>query len=78
MGHSSGNMEDCGTEGDSICGGLVHAVSEENICISPRDHSRDLFCKNMVAFHPYLNYLPETKVKSFRIILLALEISKIA
>lgn len=43
MGHSSGNMEHCGTEGDSICRALDHGVSEENICIWSRDYSCDMF-----------------------------------
>jgi hypothetical protein len=42
----------------------------------PRDHSCDILVKNVAAFRPCPNSLPEAKVKSFRLTVLAKQISK--
>jgi hypothetical protein len=49
MGHSSRNMEDIGTEDDVNCG----------------DSSYDVLVKNVAAFCPCSQHLPEAKVKRF-------------
>ena len=79
MGHTSINMEDSGAKFDLMnCGGrLTQDVSEEkNLNMLPRDHSCDILVKKVAAFCPCPKSLPEAKVKSFGLILLAEEISK--
>ena len=57
-------------------GGLAQEVSEKkNFSMLPRDHACDILVK-MAAFCPCPKSLPEAKVKRFRLISLAKEISK--
>ena len=77
MYHTSRSTEDSGAEGKLNCGYLAQEVSEEiNFRILPRDHSCDILVKNVAAFRPCPNSLPEAKVKSFRLTVLAKQISK--
>ena len=78
MGHTSRNMEVNDAEFDLMnCWGLPQEVSEEeNFSMLPRDHSSNILLRNMVAFCLCLTILPEAKVKSFVLMLLAKEISK--
>jgi hypothetical protein len=57
------------------CGGPAQEVSgEENFSVLPRDHSCDILAKTVTAF--CLKSLPTVKVKRFRFIALARDISK--
>ena len=57
--------------------GLVQEVSEEkNFSMLPKDYSCNILVKNVAVFRPCLKNLPEVKVKRFRLILLAEEISR--
>jgi hypothetical protein len=79
MGHPNRNMEDSGAEGDLNYGGWARKVSEKkkkNISMLPRDYSCDILVKNVAASCSYPKGLPEAKVKIFRLIALAKEISK--
>jgi hypothetical protein len=70
-------MEGIGAEGDLSCGSLALEVSEEkNFSMWPSDCTCDILMTNVAAFCPCLNSLPEAKVKTFRLIALAKEISK--
>ena len=76
MGQTSRSIEDSAVKSYLNYEGLAQDVSEEqNINIWPRDHSCDILVKKLAAFCPCLS-LPETKVKSFRLIMLAEGISK--
>jgi hypothetical protein len=68
-------MEDRGAEGDLNCRGLAQEVSDRNFSMLPREHSCDILVRNVAVSCPYLKSLPETKVKRFRLIVLAKEIS---
>ena len=46
-------------------------VSEKNISMCPRDWFCNILMKNVAAFYPHPNYLPEAKGKSFGLIPLA-------
>ena len=74
MGHSSRNMD---TVVLNVIWWTDQEVSEEkNVSVLPRDWSYDILVKKVAAFCPCPRSLPESKVKSFGIILLAEEISK--
>ena len=77
VGPLSRNMEDNSTEGYLNCSSLALEVSmEKNFTMLCRDHSCDIFMKNMAAFCPCPKNLPEAKVKRFGLIVLTRETSK--
>lgn len=77
MGHSSRNMEDIGAVGDLNYADLAQEVSVgKNFSMWPRDCFCDILVKNVAAFCPCLNSLPEAKVKRFILVVLTKEVSK--
>jgi hypothetical protein len=77
MAHHSRSLASSRVEGNLNCGGLDQEVSEEkSFSLLPRDCSCDIFVMNVAALCPCLKSLPEAKVKRFRLIALAKEISK--
>ena len=56
--------------------GTQEDLEEQNFIMGTRDCSCDILMKNVAAFCPCLKSLPENKVKRFRLIALAKEISK--
>lgn len=61
---------------DELLGGLAQTASEKSFNMWPRDRSCDVLVKNVGAFCPCPKILPEAKVKSFKFIPWAEEISK--
>jgi hypothetical protein len=51
--------------------GADSKISEKNFSILPRDHSYNVFMKNMATFCPGPKNLPEIKTKRFRLIALS-------
>ena len=77
MSHTSRTTAVSGAKSDLNSGGLAQEFSEEkNFSKLPRNYSCAILVKNVVAFCPCLKSLPEAKVKSFRLVTLAKEISK--
>lgn len=54
MGHPSRSLKDSGAEDDLNCGDLDLEVSEENICMWPRECSCVILAKDMATFSPCL------------------------
>jgi len=53
MGHPSGNVEDCGVEGDLNCGILAQQVSEaKKFSMLTREPSCDIMGQDVDAFLP--------------------------
>jgi len=52
-------------------------LEEKNINKWPRDHSHDNLAKNVTAFCPSSRNLPETKLKTFGLVALAKETSRL-
>jgi len=76
-GCTSSHTEDSGAESDLNGGDLAQEDSEQkNLSMLPRDHSCDIYVKNVVGFCPCLRSRPEAKMMRFRVIALAKEISK--
>lgn len=50
LGHSSRNLDDIVAKDDLKCECLTQKVSEENIIMWPRNHSCDIWAKNLTAF----------------------------
>jgi hypothetical protein len=69
-------MEDTGAVGDLNCGNLAQEVSKKNVHMLPRDCSYDILAKDVAASCPCLKSLPEVKLKTFGLIMLAAEISR--
>jgi hypothetical protein len=58
-------------------GSLAQEISEKkNFSMVPKGHFGDILMMNVAAFCPCPKSLPEAKVKRFRLIALAKEISK--
>ena len=76
MGHISRLMKDNGADNDLKCQELAQEVLEKNFSMLLTIHSCDILAKEVVAFCPCPKSLPEAKVKSFPLILLAEEFSK--
>ena len=58
------------------CVRLAQVASEKNFGMLPRDSSSDVLVTDVTAFGPCSRSLPEAKVKIFRLISLAREVSK--
>lgn len=56
--------------------GTWHKRLQKKFSVCPRACPCDILVKHVAAFCPHLKSLPEAKVKSFGLILLAEEISK--
>ncbi|MGE9574538.1 hypothetical protein ACQP3C_26175 [Escherichia coli] len=77
MGHTNRRLENNAVDTNVDYDSLAQEVSEEkNFSMLPRDCSCNILVKNVAAFCPCLNSLPEAKVKSFGLIPLAEETSK--
>lgn len=77
MCHPSRNMEDSGPEWVIWTMEVwLKRFQGRRILILPRDFSCDILVKNVDALCPCLKNLPEVKVKSFRLIALAKELSQ--
>ena len=63
MEHTSKNMEDTVVESNVDYDTLIQEVSVENKF--PKNHSCNISAKTVVSFFPYLQHLPETKLKIF-------------
>jgi hypothetical protein len=70
-------MEDNGAEGDLNTRDLAQEIAEEkSFNMFSSDHSWDILVRNVTAFCPCPKSLPEAKVKIFKLITLAKELSK--
>ena len=49
MGHPNRNMKDSGAV---TCMDLAQQVTEENLCVLPRDHPCDILVKSVPVFNP--------------------------
>ena len=78
MGHASRNMEGSGAESNGDYDGPAQYVSEgKNTSKWPRNCSCGVLVKNVAVFCPCPNNMPEAKLKSFGLMVLAEEISKL-
>lgn len=75
MGHITRWVEDGGGKSSIDYDSLTKKVSE-NINKCPRDFSCNILSNNMAALCPFPKNIPKAKLKSFRLIVLAEEISR--
>ena len=76
MGHTGRSTENRDAKSYLNCWGLIKEDSEKNFSVLPRNHSCDILVNEVATFCPCPKSLPKAKVKSFRLIPLAEEISK--
>lgn len=77
MGHATRSREDSGAKCDLNCRGLAHKASEEkNISLLTKDFCGNILVKNVVSLFLVQNNLPEAKMKSYGLTVLARKISR--
>ena len=73
MDNHNRNIEDSGTEGDLTVGAWFKGIKAS---MWPRDQSCDSSVRNVTAFCPCPNVLPEAKLMNFGLIMLTEKIFK--